>query len=217
MGETLTADPSGITDADGLDNVSYAYQWLRNDGTTGTNIQGATSATYTLADADEGKTIKVKVSFTDDAGNEEVLTSAATDAVAPRPNRPAGGAPVITGAPLVEETLTADTSGITDDDGLENTTYAYQWMANDGNGDADISGANGSSYTLASADQGKTIRVRCPSPTTGVMGRSSPARPLTPWPGCRPCPSPPARRTPPIPMTGRTPSPSSSGSARSSS
>ena len=38
--------------------------------------------TYTLADRDEGKVIKVQVSFTDDAGNEETLTSAATDAVA---------------------------------------------------------------------------------------------------------------------------------------
>ena len=36
--------------------------------------------------ADEGKTLKVRVSFTDDAGNEESLTSAATDAVAARPD-----------------------------------------------------------------------------------------------------------------------------------
>ena len=34
-----------------------------------------------MADADDGKTLTVRVSFTDDAGNEESLTSEATDAV----------------------------------------------------------------------------------------------------------------------------------------
>ena len=45
-------------------------------------ISGATGNTYTLAAADQGKAVKVRVSFTDDAGNAETLTSAATDAVA---------------------------------------------------------------------------------------------------------------------------------------
>ena len=77
VGETLTADTSGIADADGLTNATFAYQWLADD----TTIQGATSFTYTLADTDAGKTVKVRVSFTDDAGNSETLTSAATGAV----------------------------------------------------------------------------------------------------------------------------------------
>ncbi len=38
-----------------------------------------------MADADEGKSIKVRVSFTDDRGNEETLTSAATAAVVAAP------------------------------------------------------------------------------------------------------------------------------------
>ena len=81
MGETLTADTSGIADADGLDNASYSYQWIRNDGTTDTDIPDATGSTYTLSDDDVGKTIKVRVSFTDDAANEEALTSPATGTV----------------------------------------------------------------------------------------------------------------------------------------
>ena len=81
VGEELTASTSGISDADGLDNADFAYQWVRTD----TDIQGATGATYTAVDADEGKELKVRVSFTDDAGNAESLTSAATDAVAARP------------------------------------------------------------------------------------------------------------------------------------
>ena len=35
------------------------------------DISGENSSTYTLVDADLGKTIKVKVSFTDDASNSE--------------------------------------------------------------------------------------------------------------------------------------------------
>ena len=154
VGETLAADTSGIADEDGLSNVQYEYQWLADDA----DISGATNATYTLADADEGKTIKVEVTFTDDADNEEALTSEATDAVAaaPQTNSPATGAPTITGTVQVGETLTADTSGIADADGLSSVQYDYQWLA----GDSDIAGATGSTYTLADTDEGKAIKVR---------------------------------------------------------
>ena len=84
VGETVTADTSGIADEDGLDNVAFSYQWQADDS----NISGATGETYTLADADEGKAIGVTVSFTDDAGNAETLTSAATDAVDGAPSTP---------------------------------------------------------------------------------------------------------------------------------
>ena len=67
MGETLTVDTTAISDADGLYNVGYSYQWIA--GTT--DISGATDPTYTLVAADEDKTIKVRVTFTDDGGNQE--------------------------------------------------------------------------------------------------------------------------------------------------
>ena len=160
VGEILTADTSGIADTDGLANVSYSYQWIANDGTSDTAISGATNSTYTLVAADEGKTVKVRVSFTDDAGNDETLTSGATATVDPAPNSPATGAPAISGTAQVGETLTAATSGIADADGLANVSYSYQWVTNDGTSDTDIAGATGSSYTLVTGDQGKTIRVR---------------------------------------------------------
>ena len=160
VGETLTADTSDITDADGLTNVSYTYQWIANDGTTDTDISGQTGSTYTLVTADEGKPIKVRVSFTDDRGHEENLVSAATTAVQPRPNTPATGAPNISGTAQVGETLTADVSGIADADGLTSVSYSYQWIANDASADTDISGQTGSTYTLSDDDVGKTIKVR---------------------------------------------------------
>ena len=160
VGEVLTADTSGIADADGLENATFSYQWIRNDGSTETDIQDATGSIYTLVDADEGQTIKVKVSFTDDAGNEETLTSTATGSVAARPNTSATGRPTISGPARVGDTLTADTTGIADADGLTNVSYSYQWVANDGTSDADIGGATGSTYTLTASEQGQTIQVR---------------------------------------------------------
>ena len=158
VGETLSANTSGIADADGLSNVQYKYQWLGDDS----DIAGATNATYTLADTDEGKAIKVGVTFTDDAGNEETLTSAVTDAVSaePTPNSPATGVPTITGTVQVGETLTANTSGIADADGLDNVAFAYQWLSNDGNGDTEIAGATGLTYTLTDDHEGNTIKVK---------------------------------------------------------
>ena len=154
VGETLTADTSGVTDADGLSNVQYEYQWLADD----MDISGATSSTYTLTDSEAGKAIKVEVSFTDDEGHEETLTSGATEAVAaaPTPNSPATGAPAINGTAQVGETLTADTSGVADADGLSNVQYEYQWLADD----SDISGATNATYTLVAAEEGKVIKVR---------------------------------------------------------
>ena len=97
VGKVLTADMGGIVDADGLARAdagdtgyAYSYQWVRVDGGVETDIAGATAAAYTLTSADEGGTIRVRASFTDDADNAEgPLTSDAyppTGAVAPAPN-----------------------------------------------------------------------------------------------------------------------------------
>ena len=87
VGQTLTAVTTAIMDADGLNNVSYTYQWIQVDGGTETNISGAMTSTYTLVPADQGKTIKVTVRFTDDANNPETLTSVAT-AIVSAPSSP---------------------------------------------------------------------------------------------------------------------------------
>ncbi len=75
VGETLTADTSGISDADGMTGATFSYQWVSYDGSGYTDIAGATGASYTPVSADEGKAFKVRVSFTDAAGYKESLTS----------------------------------------------------------------------------------------------------------------------------------------------
>ena len=168
VGEILTASTSDIADADGLANATFTYQWLADDA----DISGATGSSYTLVAADAGKVIKVTVSFTDDAGNEESVTSAATAAVTltggstnsleqsnqedVQENSAATGAPTIGGTAQVGESLTASTSDISDADGLANASFTYQWLADD----ADIDDATTSSYTLVAGDVGKAIKVR---------------------------------------------------------
>ena len=168
VGEILTASTSDISDADGLANATFTYQWLADDA----DISGATGSSYTLVAADAGKVIKVTVSFTDDAGNEESVTSAATAAVTltggstnsleqsnqedVQENSAATGAPTIGGTAQVGESLTASTSDISDADGLANASFTYQWLADD----ADIDDATTSSYTLVAGDVGKAIKVR---------------------------------------------------------
>ena len=81
-GEVLTADTSAIEDDDGLNNVSYVYQWLHVDSMDEADITGATKSTYRLAIDDVDKNIKVKVTFNDDLGNAEgPLFSVPTEAI----------------------------------------------------------------------------------------------------------------------------------------
>ena len=154
VGETLTASTSGIADADGMSGAVFSYQWLAN----GADVAGATSDTYTLVEADVGKTIKVRVIFTDNRNHQETLTSAATAAVsaAAKPNSPATGAPSISGTAQVGKTLTASTSDIADADGMSGAVFSYQWLANG----ADVAGATSDTYTPVADDVGKAIKVK---------------------------------------------------------
>ncbi|SPF81790.1 calcium-binding protein [Pseudoprimorskyibacter insulae] len=146
--ETLGIDSSTLADANGMGNLSY--QWLRD----GTAITGAKGATYTLVTADIGKKISVKVSYTDGIGTQESVTSAATAAVSNANDGPSGTV-VLTGTAKQGETLTADLSGLSDEDGL-GTVFTYQWQR----GGVDIAGATSASYTLAQADVDQAITVK---------------------------------------------------------
>ena len=160
VGATLTASAADVADADGLTGATFAWQWVSSDGAADADIAGATGDSYTLTGAEQGRTVKVRASFTDDEGNAETLLSAATATVAARPNRPAAGAPTITGKAQVGETLRASTAGITDEDGLTNAAFAYQWVSTHGGTDTDIAGATASTHTLAEAEEGRTVKVR---------------------------------------------------------
>ena len=94
VGETLTADASNVDDPNGLTNRSFTWQWIRVSGGTETDLAGATTASYTVADADVGATLKVRVGFTDDEGTEETVESAETAVVEALPRPVVAVAPV---------------------------------------------------------------------------------------------------------------------------
>ena len=87
VGQTLTATAGDMADDNDLPATAfpagYSFQWVQVVGTTETGMGGATSRTYVPVMEDIGKTLKVKVTFTDGDGYEETLTSDETGAVAP--------------------------------------------------------------------------------------------------------------------------------------
>ena len=89
---------------------------------------GSSGTSYT----DTGVDPETSYFFRVKARNVHVLSewsraARVTTPAAPTPqNSPAGGQPVITGTVQVGETLTADTSGINDANGLTNAFYSYQ-------------------------------------------------------------------------------------------
>ena len=164
VGEDLSASVSGISDGNGLTTVSYSYQWLRGEtaSAAGEDISGARSTTYRLVEADQGKYLRVRVSFQDDDGNSETATSDTTGPVSAEANESATGQPTISGTAQVGEDLSASVSGISDGNGLTSPTYSYQWLrANTATGTgSEIAGGTSATYRLVEADQGKYVRVR---------------------------------------------------------
>ena len=171
VGVTLTADTSAIADADGMTRVSYSYQWIANNGTADTDLQDATARTYTPRVNDVGKTIKVRVSFTDDANNGESLTSIATAAVAATvPTAPL--ALTVTPGSQIQE-LDASWQVPSSNGGSTITGYKVQWKKSTDTWDseADISDTTvaGTTHTITGLTGGVeyTVRVIAKNETGG--------------------------------------------------
>ena len=158
--QTLTAGTSSIADDNGLTNATFSYHWLRNTDDTDTEVSGATDETYVLSTDDLAHSIKVSVSFTDDDGYTETVTSKASAMVVVQPNVAPTGLPTITGTAEEGETLNADTSDIADDNGLTNVAFGHQWVRRADETDTDIADATSSTHIITSADAGSAISVR---------------------------------------------------------
>ncbi|MBK7819591.1 MAG: hypothetical protein IPJ61_00580 [Tessaracoccus sp.] len=147
VGSTLSAVPGDW----GPTGVAVSYQWLR----AGTEISGATAATYKLVAADQGRKISVKVTGAYAGYRSVSKTSAETVAVAaamPPVGSLTAPTPRITGTVAVGKKLTAK-PGTWRPSGVK---LAYQWLRS---GKA-IRKATTSTYTLVAADKGKKISVR---------------------------------------------------------
>lgn len=125
--------------------TSYTFQWRRS----GSPISGAEGSTYTVTADDIGYTISCRVTAYNAGGSDY------EDAVAGTVGNPVPSntdLPTITGVAAVGNVLSAwrgAWSGAP-------TSYAFQWRR----GSSNISGAQGTTYTVTAADIGYTISVR---------------------------------------------------------
>ncbi|MDH4655028.1 peroxidase family protein [Pseudomonas sp. BN606] len=79
QGVALTASQGTIADADGTTTSVFSFQWQSStNGTTWTNIGGASTTNFTPGAAQVGLMLRVVVSFTDDQGFANQVASAAT-------------------------------------------------------------------------------------------------------------------------------------------
>ena len=139
----------------------------RIDGTGTATVDGGVVTVALASEVRFGETLRAHYDphgvdpARDLAGNPATASQElAAENLTPRPNRPATGAPVITGVAQVGETLSASADGIADPDGMTSAVLAWQWTSNGGGADEDIAGATASTYELVEADEGRTLRVR---------------------------------------------------------
>ncbi len=166
----------------------YSYQWQHSaNGTTWSNIGGATSSSYVLAPSDEGLTVRAVVTAVNAYG-QLTADSAAVGPVAANP--PVNtSAPALTGTPQRTYALSV-TPGSWNGSG---NTYAYQWQrsTDGGNTWSSISGAINTTYTLGDADEGASVRVLVTaSNLDGIATQASNATQVI-------APYPPANTVPP--------------------
>jgi len=179
VGDTLTATTGSWSGSP----TGYTYQWDRCDATGDrqncTGIAGATTKTYTVAKADVGHKLRVRVTATNADGSttkDSAGTGVVSDEAAPK----LVARPTVTGTPAVGSTLTAGNGTW-----AGATSFAYQWQQCDpsGNNCTAIAGATGKTYGVRSSDVGHELRVRVTatnkfgstnafSPFTSVVGES---------------------------------------------
>jgi subtilisin family serine protease len=123
VGATLSSTTGTWT---GTAPLAFARQWLRCAGASCTAIAGATATTYTVAAADAGFALRVRVTASNTAGSA-VAESASTAAV-PAPGGPPvpTASPAITGTPRPGATLTV-TPGTWR--GAQPMTLTYAWAS----------------------------------------------------------------------------------------
>ena len=139
---------------------TISYVWLRGDTQNGdfAAIQGETSSSYTVTEADSGKFIRVRVSRT---GNTGTVTSGtfSVGTLLPASTPELGGSISFIGDFIVGQTVSVNISSLTGSTG----TIHYQWYretAPNNNNWNTIPAATGSSYTLTQNDLGLRLYVR---------------------------------------------------------
>jgi hypothetical protein len=143
----------------------YAYQWrsCTSSSTPGacSDIPGEIGTTYTVAAADVGKFIRLRVTATDHpppGGASFTADSAATQAVLGDPANET--LPTITGIPTDQQALTAHTAQGDWRSPNPPFTFSYQWRSCNSSGATCVNvGGNSTTYNMVPADVGHRMRV----------------------------------------------------------
>lgn len=148
QGKALNA-VQNLSDFDGLGTLTY--QWTADD------LEIATGPTLSLGQSHVGKTIGLRVKYTDLQGTAESVPSSNTVTVSNVNDAPQGALAIV-GTAQVGNKLTLENT-LSDLDGIPTTggnALQYQWLA-DG---VQIIGAKGPELNLTSAMAGKAISVQ---------------------------------------------------------
>jgi len=157
----------------GYSPTSYTYQWKLN----GTNINGATSATYTPVSGDTGGTLKCAVTATNAHGTATMLSAGST--VAADPLAPVNTViPAISGTPQAGQSISCSQGTWTNSP----TSYTYQWNSSG----VALNGATNSTYTVTQGDYNQALTCSVTASNTygqqtatsnSVTGIAAPANP----------------------------------------
>jgi hypothetical protein len=146
--------------------TSFAYQWQRcnSAGATCGDITAGTSKTYTATSGDVGHALRVTVTASN-ADGKASATSDATDPVGSQNGPTNTVRPALGGSAVVGDTLRV-TNGSWSPTA---TSFSRQWQrcSSDGTACLNISGANGQTYGVRSADLGHRLRARVTARTSG--------------------------------------------------
>jgi hypothetical protein len=166
VGQTLSTTNGSWTNSP----TAFAYVWQRCDG-AGANcgpIAGATAATYVLAAADVGATVRVLVTASNAAGPGAPAASAVSALVANPPVPVNTALPVVSGPPNLGQSLSTTNGTWTNSP----TAFAFEWQRCDSAGAncSPISGASNPTYTTVGADVGGTLRAAVTASNAGGPG-----------------------------------------------
>ena len=178
--ETRNATYTVVLDTEPTGNVTVTPS-LAADGDQDITLQSTAALTFTPDNWRQPQSVQVNAADDiDEVNGQRVInhTVAGADyASEPGPtvtakevddeiNIPSTGAPSITGTPQVGSTLTADTSGIEDEDGNTKAeagdtgfAYTYRWIQVDSDHETTIAGAESKTYVPVPDDAGKTLKV----------------------------------------------------------
>ena len=165
---TITGDTDALQDSPGSSETLELSPCASPQNVHIENDDGTEAATVWQTIDDPGPRGDRQVTFTieplmssDNRVSKLILDrTSATVTIQNKPNRQPTGRPTLSGTDQVGHTLTADTSGIDDQDGLTSPGYTYQWQQQDGGVFTNITGADQMVYTLSPEDQGKRVRVQ---------------------------------------------------------